>query len=181
MPPKSPLSPFTLIAVFIVLSIIGLAAMPLLNLKLFPGRVKPCVTVSYNMRGANAVVVDSEVTSRLEGLLSRVEGLKKLTSRTSAGSGWINLEMDDQSDMDAVRFEVSTLIRQVYPSLPSNVSYPYIRVNRPDDEEEKAETLITFTFNGPGSRIEAGTFAQEVDQAAFCRYRGGAFCRRVII
>jgi multidrug efflux pump subunit AcrB len=153
-------SSFTLIASFITLAIIGLALTPQLNLRLYPGRSKPSVTVSYQMKGANAVVIDSEVTSRLEGLFSRVEGLKKLTSRTSAGSGWITLEMDEQSDRDAVRFEVSALIRQVYPSLPDNISYPEIRVNRPD-EEEKAETLITFTLNGPGSNSEIGNYANE--------------------
>ncbi len=107
-------SPFTIITTFIVLSIIGFAAMPLLNLRLYPGRSKPSVSVSYNMHGANAVVEDGEVTSKLEGLLSRVTGLKNLSSRTSAGSGWINMEMDKNTDMDAVRFEVAALIRQVY-------------------------------------------------------------------
>ncbi len=155
-----PFSSFTLIATFIALAIIGLALAPLLNLRLYPGRSKPAVTVSYQVQGANAVVIDSEVTSRLEGLFSRIAGLKKLTSGTSAGSGWITLEMDEQSDMDAVRFEVATLIRQAYPSLPDNVSYPEIRVNRPD-VEEKAETLISFTLNGPGSNSEIGNYANE--------------------
>jgi multidrug efflux pump subunit AcrB len=153
-------SSFTIITTFIALVIIGLAVMPLLNLRLYPGRSKPAVTVSYQMQGANAVVIDSEVTSRLEGLLSRVEGLEKLSSRTSAGSGWISLEMDKGSDMDAVRFEVATLIRQVYPSLPDRVSYPEIRANRPD-EEEKAETLLTFTMSGPGQNSEIGIYANE--------------------
>ncbi len=135
--------------------------MPLLNLRLYPGRSKPSVSVSYNMHGANAVVVDGEVTSKLEGLLSRVTGLKNLSSRTSAGSGWINMEMDKSTDMDAVRFEVAALIRQVYPSLPSNVSYPQIRVNRPDDEDEKTETLLTFTFNGPGNNSSIGDYASD--------------------
>lgn len=153
-------SSFTLIATFIALAIIGLAVTPLLNLRLYPGRSMPRVSVSYQMQGANAVVIDSEVTSRLEGLFSRVEGLKKLTSGTSSGSGWISMEMDKGSDMDAVRFEVSTLIRQVFPSLPDNVSYPEIRVNRPD-EEEKTETLITFTLNGPSQNSEIGIYAEE--------------------
>lgn len=134
--------------------------MPLVNLRLYPGRSKPAVTVSYQMQGANAVVIDSEVTSRLEGLLSRVEGLEKLTSRTSAGSGWISMEMNKGADMDAVRFEVATLIRQVFPSLPERVSYPEIRASRPD-EEEKAETLLTFTMSGLGQNSEIGNYANE--------------------
>lgn len=161
MPKKKFFSSFTIIAAFIALSIIGFAVAPLLNLRLFPGRTKPSVSVSFSMRGANAVVIDSEVTSKLEGLLSRVEGLKSLKSRTRSGDGWISLELDKNSDMDAVRFEVSTLIRQIYPTLPDNVSYPYIRVNRPDDEEDKAERLMSFTLNGKTSNSEIGTYADE--------------------
>ncbi|MBN2167097.1 MAG: efflux RND transporter permease subunit [Marinilabiliaceae bacterium] len=160
MPQKSRISPFTIITTFIALSITGIAVMPLLNLHMYPGRVKPGITVSYSMQRANAEVIDAEVTSKLEGVLSRVAGLQKLTSRTGSGSGRITLEMDKNADMDAVRFEVSALIRQVYPSLPHDVSYPAIGVNRPD-EEEKAETLITFTFNGTGSDTEIGGYAQE--------------------
>ncbi len=60
-----------------------------------------------------------------------------------------------------VRFEVSTLIRQAYPSLPKTVSYPEIRINRPDDEEGNAETLITFTLSGPDSNSGIGDYANE--------------------
>lgn len=107
---KFRLSPFSIIATFIVLSIIGLSVIPLFNLRLYPGRNKPCVTLSYRMSGANATIVDSEVTSKLEGVLSRLEGLQKLTSNTGSGNGKINFEMDKNADMDAVRFEVSTLL-----------------------------------------------------------------------
>ncbi len=151
---------FTIITTFIALTIVGLGVIPLLNLRLYPSKAKPGVTVRYQMQGASALVIDSEVTSRLEGLLSRVEGLKKLASRTSGGSGWISLELDKGTDMDAVRFEVATLIRQVYPSLPERVSYPEIRTSRPD-EEEKAETMLTFSMSGPGQISEIGNYANE--------------------
>ena len=160
MTQKTYFSSFTIIVTFIVLSIVGIALLPFLNLRMYPGRAKPTITVRFQMHGANAMVIDSEVTSKLEGALSRVEGLQKITSRTSSGSGWITLEMDKQSDMDAVRFEVSTLVRQIYPSLPENVDYPNISVNRPEDEE-KAETLINFTLSGPGSDSDMGAYAKE--------------------
>jgi len=158
---KKSVSSFTIITTFIVLSIIGFAVMPLLNLRLYPGKSEPGITVSYSMRGANAIVIDSEVTSKLEGVLSRIGGVQHLSSRTGSGSGSISLEMDKNDDMDAVRFEVSTLIRQVYPTLPSNVSYPALRVSRPDEDNEKVETLLTFTFNGPGNRSKIGDYVNE--------------------
>ena len=50
--------------------ILGLSSAPLLKVKLLPDRSLPSVSVSYNYGGANAVVVDSEVTSRLEAVFS---------------------------------------------------------------------------------------------------------------
>ena len=57
---------FLLIMAFLALMILGLGLSPLLKVKLLPDRTLPSVTVYYSYSGANAVVVDSEVTSRLE-------------------------------------------------------------------------------------------------------------------
>ena len=169
---KHTYSSFTIITTFIVLSIIGLGVAPLLNLRLYPGKSKPAVTVSYSMRGASAIAIDSEVTSPLEGVLSRVSGLQNLKSRTSAGSGWISLELDKKANMDEVRFEVAMLIRQIYPELPENVSYPSIRVRRPDDESTKVETLMTYTLSGPGNNSSIGAYAREVIKPALSQAEG---------
>ena len=150
---------FPLIMAFLALMILGLALSPLLKVKLLPDRTLPSVTVSYSYGGANAVVVDSEVTSRLEGIFSTLEGLIKMASRTGDGNGSISLEMGKGTDMDAVRFGVSTLIRQVYPELPPGVAYPQIRVSRPDGEE-RVEQLMSLVLNGPGNRWELGRLAE---------------------
>lgn len=158
---KNKISSFSIISTFIVFSIIGFTLIPMLNLRLYPNKSKPSITVVFNMKGANAVVIDSEVTSRLEGILSRIEGVKRISSRTSSGRGSISLVMDKNVDIDAIRFEVTTLIRQIYPTLPSTVSYPTLRVNHPDEDNEKVETLLIFSFNGPGNRSKIGDYANE--------------------
>src|SRR6056297_1341357 len=114
----------------LALMLLGMALSPLLKLKLLPDRSLPAVTVYYSYGGANAVVADSEVTSRLEAVFSNLEGMVNMRSRTADGNGNITLEMEKGADMDAVRFEVSMLIRQVFPELPAGVSYPQIRVSR---------------------------------------------------
>lgn len=152
-------SSYPLIMATIAMMILGLALSPLLKVKLLPDRSLPSVLVYYNYGGANAVVVDSEVTSRMEAIFSNLEGLVKQSSRTGDGNGSITLEMEKEADMDAVRFEVSMLIRQIYPELPKGVSYPQIRVSRPD-EEERVEQLMSLILNGPGNRWEVGQVAE---------------------
>ncbi|TKG94495.1 efflux RND transporter permease subunit [Puteibacter caeruleilacunae] len=150
---------FTLLMTCLALTLLGLVIVPLLDVSLSPSRNSSFISVGYSYSGANAIVVDSEITSKLEGILSQVEGLKKITSRSGNGNGYIGLQLNKDVDMDAARFEVSTLIRQVYPQLPVGVSYPDIRASGSDDEKT-VEQLLSFTLNGAGRRWEVGNVAE---------------------
>lgn len=78
-------SSFTLIVTFVCLSLVGLALVPLLPVKLSPSHDMPGLSVSFSMSGNSARVVETEVTSRLEGMLSRVSGIKNITSVSDNG------------------------------------------------------------------------------------------------
>ena len=52
---------FTIIILAVALSIMGIALVPLLPVKLSSSRVLPQITVSYNLRNASGVVLESEV------------------------------------------------------------------------------------------------------------------------
>ena len=64
-------SSFTLIVTFVCLSLVGLALLPLLPVKLSPSHTMPRLTVSFSMPGNPAQIVETEVTSKIEGMLSR--------------------------------------------------------------------------------------------------------------
>ena len=65
-------SSFTLIVTFVCLSLVGLALLPLLPVKLSPSHTMPRLTVSFSMPGNPAQIVETEVTSKIEGMLSRI-------------------------------------------------------------------------------------------------------------
>ncbi len=152
-------SPFTLIVVFVCLSLIGLVLVPLLPVKLAPSRTLPGLTISFSMPGNSSRVVETEVTSKLESMLARVKGIKKVNSTSDNGSGHITLELDKHADIDAARFEVSTIIRQTWPQLPKGVSYPQISTRRSDDKA--ARPFITYTLNAPANPILIQQYAEE--------------------
>ena len=130
-------SPFTLIVTFVCLSLVGLALLPLLPVKLSPSQSMPGLTVSFSMPGNSSRVIESEVTSRLESMLTRVKGVKGIRSTSDNGSGSITLSLDKHADIEATRFEVSTIIRQTWPQLPDGVSYPQIRTSRSDNGADR--------------------------------------------
>ena len=153
------LSPFTLIVTFVCLSLVGLALVPLLPVKLSPSRTLPGLTVSFTMPGNSSRVIEAEVTSRLEAMLTRVKGVKNVLSTSDNGSGSITLEMDKHADMDATRFEVSTIVRQTWPQLPEGVSYPQIRTSRSDTKADRP--FMTYTLNAPATPILIQRYAEE--------------------
>ena len=152
-------SPFTLIVAFVCLSLVGLALMPMLPVKLSPSRTLPGLTVSFSMPGNSSRVIEAEVTSRLEGMLTRVKGVKNVNSTSDNGSGSITLELDKHADMDATRFEVSTIVRQTWPQLPDGVSYPQITARR--SNENATRPFITYTLNAPATPILIQRYAEE--------------------
>ena len=152
-------SPFTLIVTFVCLSLVGLALLPLLPVKLSPSQSLPGLTVSFSMPGNSSRVIEAEVTSRLESMLTRVKGVKSVSSTSDNGSGSITLSLDKHADIDATRFEVSTIIRQTWPQLPDGVSYPQIRTSRSDKNADRP--FMTYTLNAPATPILIQRYAEE--------------------
>ena len=79
------LSSFTLIVTFVCLSLIGVVLVPLLPVKLAPSRTLPGLTVSFSMPGNSSRVIEAEVTSKLEAMMARVKGIRKVNRTDDTG------------------------------------------------------------------------------------------------
>lgn len=122
--------------------------LPLLNVRLNPSRALPRLCISYHWPEASARVIEQEVTSKLEGLFSSVKGIKEVSSVSSKGSGSIDLSFKKTVNLDAARFEIASLIRQVYGELPEGVSFPELSMNTGG---QNTSPLITYTLNASAS------------------------------
>lgn len=153
------ISSFTIIVTFLCVALAGVAFIPLLPIKLSPSRTLPRLTISYNMPGNSARVIEMEVTSRLEAMLARIKGIKEINSTSGNGWGYVTLELDKHTNVDAARFEASTIIRQTWPNLPDGVSYPVLEMSRPDDKE--ARPFMSYTLNAAATPIFIQRFAED--------------------
>ncbi len=163
---------FTIIILVVALSIMGIALVPLLPVKLSSSRVLPQITVSYNLRNASGVVLESEVTSKLEAVLARIQGVKNISSVSSSGSGYISLEFDKSVDMDIARFEVSTAVRQVWPQLPEGLSYPSVSARSAETSGSDRTPFIVYTINAPELPYKIQQYAEENLQPELARIEG---------
>ena len=112
------------------------------------------------MPGTSSRVEEMEVTSKLESMLARIRGVKRLNSTSCNGYGNITVELDKHADVEVVRFEASTIIRQTWPQLPEGVSYPTIHMKVPD--ENASRPFMSFTLNAPSTPILIQQYAEEL-------------------
>lgn len=125
---------------------------PQLSVRLNPSSSLPSINISYSWPNASAYVLERDITTVLESGFSTIRGLEKLSSRSSNGSGAITLSFNKHTNIDIARFETATVIRQLYKQLPERASYPTIRFNRPDDEQQQA--FLTYTVNAAKSPFD---------------------------
>ncbi|MDR0386143.1 MAG: efflux RND transporter permease subunit [Prevotellaceae bacterium] len=146
-------SSFSIILSFACLMILGVFMIPKLPVKLNPSRQLPVVNVSFSMPGQSARVIETEVTSKVEAMLSRIKGVQQVSSRSSSGSGRVTVRLSKHVDPDIARFEVSTIIRQMWSSMPGGVGYPRIYMSG-TDRGESNRPYLRYTVNAPFSPVQ---------------------------
>ena len=91
---------------------------------------------------------------------------------STSGNGWgsITIELDKHTPIDVARFEASSIIRQTWPELPHEVSYPTISVNRPD--EEASRPFMTYTVNSAAIPIVIQRYTENVIKTELSNIQG---------
>ena len=169
-PHTSFLSTFTVNILFVMLIIIGAGVIPLLSLQLNPTRYLPSLNISWNWPETPVRVVEQEVTTVLEGVLSTVAGVKKISSSTFNEGGTITVEFDKDIDLRAKRFEVASLLRESRKRLSERVSFPVISMNMPSNTS--GSTILSYQVNGNASTSYIYTLAAEVIKPAISIVEG---------
>lgn len=144
---------FSVLLIFAVLITVGVAMIPSLNLQYMPREKKQTLSVYFYWQNASARVIESEVTSKIEGYISSIKGIEQIASLSRKGGGTITLYLKKNADIDAVRFEVSSAIRSMYDKLPDGVTYPELSVAASGTE---LDPVLMYTVNAdlPTNRIE---------------------------
>jgi multidrug efflux pump len=138
----------------IVIVIFGIIGFLYLGVREFPSVDPPVISVSTSYTGANAEIIESQITEPLEEALNSIAGIKTLTSTSRDGGSSISAEFDLGVDLEAaandVRDKVAGVVRRLPPDVePPNVSKadadssPIIFLNISSSERDLLElTLI---------------------------------------
>lgn len=156
---RSYFSSFTINIIFVVLVIIGIGVIPLLSLQLNPTRYLPSLSISCSWQDAPVRVVEQEVTTVLEGVLSTVTGVSKISSSTYNQSCQITVEFDRNTNLRTKRFEIASLLKESKKKLPERVSFPVISMNMPSNTT--GSVILSYQINANASSSYIAEVAEE--------------------
>ena len=137
----------------ILFGLIGLSRLPVREL---PDIDPPIISVTTVYPGANAQIVESEVTERLEEAVNNISGIKTLRSESREGVSNVTIEFDLSRDIDIAAQDVRDRVSRVRGNLPDDIREPII-----SKQDSDAQPILWIALNSERySPLELTTLAE---------------------
>ncbi|AOF89950.1 efflux RND transporter permease subunit [Sinorhizobium sp. RAC02] len=104
----------------------GLAAFNGVEIRELPSVDQPVISVSTEFEGASPETVDRELTDVVEGAVSRVQGIKDISSQSSFGRSRVTLQFSDTTDVNQAANDVRDALGRVSNQLPDGAEEPRV-------------------------------------------------------
>ena len=115
----------------LALILFGVIALSRLPVRELPDIDPPVVSVTTVYPGANANVVETEVTEQLEEELNNIEGIRTLSSQSREQVSSITIEFDLGREIDLCAQNVRDRVSRVRGKLPETIKEPIVASRRP--------------------------------------------------
>jgi len=124
----------------IVIVLLGIVGYISLGVREYPSVDPPIVNVQTNYTGANAEIIESQITEPLEEQINSIDGVKTLSSISTDGRSTITVEFLSEIDLNDAANDVRDKVSKAINSLPPDADPP--TVNKAD---ANAETILSIT------------------------------------
>ncbi|OQP87916.1 multidrug transporter AcrB [Rhizobium rhizosphaerae] len=118
--------PIFALVVNLLIIVAGLAALNGIEVRELPQVDRPVVSVTTTFDGASPETVDREITSVVEGAVSRVQGIKNISSTSEYARSRVTLEFSDATDVSQAANDVRDALGRVTNTLPETADAPQI-------------------------------------------------------
>jgi len=118
--------PVLSIVLSLLIVLFGVIGYSYLGVREYPNVDPPIITVSTSYTGANADVIESEITEPLEESINGIAGIRSLTSSSSDGRSRIRVEFELGIDMEAAANDVRDRVSRAGRDLPPDVDPPTV-------------------------------------------------------
>jgi multidrug efflux pump len=118
--------PVLAIVMSLVIILFGVIGFLYLGVREFPSVDPPVVTVSTSYTGANAEIIESQITEPLEESINGIAGIRTLSSSSRDGRSSITVEFNLGVDMEAAANDVRDRVSGASRNLPPDVDPPIV-------------------------------------------------------
>lgn len=115
---KRPIGSIVLSLIIILMGVVGFK---FLGVRLYPAIDPPVITVQTSYTGANAEIIESQITEPLEKSINGIEGVKSITSQSSIGTSSITVEFNLGTDLEKAANDVRDKVSQATRTLPQDI------------------------------------------------------------
>lgn len=148
--------PVLAVVLNIVIIVFGIIGFNFLGVRDYPAIDPPNISVRANYAGANADIIETQITEPLEEAINGIAGIKNITSSSSNGSSRINVEFEVGADLEAAANDVRDKVSAARRSLPPDMDEAPI-VSKAD---ASSDAIISMTVQSDTrNQLEVTAFA----------------------
>jgi len=132
--------PVLAIVMSIVIVLFGILGYTFLGVREYPAIDPPIISVRTAYTGANADVVESQISEPLEMAINGIQGIRTLSSTSSQGASNITVEFNLGSDLETAANDVRDKVAQAIRQLPADIDAPPV-VSKADANSDAILTI----------------------------------------
>src|SRR3989339_866477 len=118
--------PVLTIVMSVAIVLFGIIGYTFLGVREFPSVDPPIITVTTVYVGANADVIESQITEPLEESINGIAGIRSLTSSSSTGRSQITVEFYVDVNLETASNDVRDRVSRAISNLPEDVQMPIV-------------------------------------------------------
>lgn len=110
----------------IILMLVGCIGLVYLGVRDYPSVDPPIISVSTSFPGANADVIETQITEPLESAINGIQGIRSLTSTSRDGRSFITVEFELEVDLETAANDVRDKVSGAMRRLPKDIDAPTV-------------------------------------------------------
>jgi multidrug efflux pump len=151
--------PVLAIVMSIIIVLFGAIGFNYLGIREYPSVDPPVITVRTSYTGANADVIQSQITEPLEKAINGVDGIRSISASSNQGSSVITIEFNLSSNLEAAANDVRDKVSQAVKQLPQDIDAPPV-VSKAD---ANSDAIISMTIlSDTRSLLDVSDYAENV-------------------
>lgn len=128
----------------LLILIFGAIGYTSLGIRDYPSVDNPVISVRCSFPGANADVIETQITEPLEAAVNGIPGIRSISSTSRDGSSSINIEFNLEVDMETAANDVRDKVSGAQRRLPQDVDPPVVSKSDAD-----AQPIFSVTISSP--------------------------------